>query len=486
MPGALELAAELAVVVDLAVLDDRRRVPSSFEIGWSPVARSMIESRRAARPTGPSTYAPSESGPRWTSVALIAASRPGSTVPRVDAIPQIPHMRHYSRSRGGQFGAHEELQLLLLLSAALALLLLADPLRIPYPILLVVGGLAARLRAGRADRDPAARRRASSGSCRRSSTRPRSTPACASCGGTCGRSRCSRSGSWRVTMVVGRGRGALRDRPLVGRQLRARRRRLADRSARRDRRSRAGSEFRAARSRSSRARASSTTAPRSSSSSSRSRRSSPARSRSSHATGDFVWTVARRHRGRARDRPRDPLRPLPARQPAARGDDRVPHRLLRVPAGSRARRLRRARRRDGGRLHGLAHAGADDGRDAAPGRRLLGDLQLPPERAPLRARRPAAPADPRPAARPLVGAARRLRRAASGSSSSRRRFVWVFPIAYVPRWLSRSTSRARSDAAVAVHRVRRLGRDARRRHAGRRARDPARRPTPARRSRTAR
>ena len=40
------------------------------------------------------------------------------------------------------FGAHEELQLLLLLITALALLLLADPLHIPYPILLVVGGLA--------------------------------------------------------------------------------------------------------------------------------------------------------------------------------------------------------------------------------------------------------------------------------------------------------------------------------------------------------
>jgi CPA1 family monovalent cation:H+ antiporter len=40
------------------------------------------------------------------------------------------------------FGAQEELQLLLLLITALALLLLADPLHIPYPILLVVGGLA--------------------------------------------------------------------------------------------------------------------------------------------------------------------------------------------------------------------------------------------------------------------------------------------------------------------------------------------------------
>jgi monovalent cation/hydrogen antiporter len=39
------------------------------------------------------------------------------------------------------FGAQEELQLLALLVAAAALLLLADPLRIPYPILLVLGGL---------------------------------------------------------------------------------------------------------------------------------------------------------------------------------------------------------------------------------------------------------------------------------------------------------------------------------------------------------
>jgi monovalent cation/hydrogen antiporter len=39
------------------------------------------------------------------------------------------------------FGAHEELQLFGLLVAAAALLLIADPLRIPYPILLVLGGL---------------------------------------------------------------------------------------------------------------------------------------------------------------------------------------------------------------------------------------------------------------------------------------------------------------------------------------------------------
>ena len=39
------------------------------------------------------------------------------------------------------FGTHQEVQLLLLLLSAAALLLLAEPLRIPYPILLVVGGL---------------------------------------------------------------------------------------------------------------------------------------------------------------------------------------------------------------------------------------------------------------------------------------------------------------------------------------------------------
>jgi monovalent cation/hydrogen antiporter len=41
-----------------------------------------------------------------------------------------------------EFGAQEELQLLALLVAGMALLLLSGPLRIPYPILLVLGGLA--------------------------------------------------------------------------------------------------------------------------------------------------------------------------------------------------------------------------------------------------------------------------------------------------------------------------------------------------------
>jgi monovalent cation/hydrogen antiporter len=71
----------------------------------------------------------------------MAASRSGSAAPRADAIPQIPHMRDYLTQMVAEFGPHQELQLVLLLLAAAALLLLADPLRIPYPILLVLGGL---------------------------------------------------------------------------------------------------------------------------------------------------------------------------------------------------------------------------------------------------------------------------------------------------------------------------------------------------------
>src|SRR3954453_9849991 len=102
----------------------------------------MIESRRAARPIGPSTCIPSESGPRCTSVALIAASRSGSTARPVEAVPQMPHMPDYlTHVPLAEFGTQQDLQLLVLLVAGAALLLLAEPLRIPYPILLVLGGL---------------------------------------------------------------------------------------------------------------------------------------------------------------------------------------------------------------------------------------------------------------------------------------------------------------------------------------------------------
>ena len=52
----------------------------------------------------------------------------------------------------------------------------------------------------------------------------------------------------------------------------------------------------------------------------------------------------------------DSPHPASARQPAARGDDRVPDRLLHVPPGRGAPRLGRARGRHRRRLHGLVHA----------------------------------------------------------------------------------------------------------------------------------
>src|SRR5579864_8023515 len=49
----------------------------------------MMERRREASATGPSTYSPAASGPRCTSISLIASRRARSGAP---AIPQIPHM----------------------------------------------------------------------------------------------------------------------------------------------------------------------------------------------------------------------------------------------------------------------------------------------------------------------------------------------------------------------------------------------------------
>ena len=49
-------------------------------------------------------------------------------------------MRDYFIQMIAEFGAQQDVQLVLLLVCAAALLLLADPLRIPYPILLVLGG----------------------------------------------------------------------------------------------------------------------------------------------------------------------------------------------------------------------------------------------------------------------------------------------------------------------------------------------------------
>src|SRR6266511_4483650 len=120
-------------------------MPSSFAIGWSPVSRSMIDSLRAARRAGPCMTSPDESGPRCTSVALIASSRSRSGALRSATIPQIPHMRENSTRayrHGVELHSHELWQLLGLLVVVGALLVLAPVPRIPYPILLVLGGLA--------------------------------------------------------------------------------------------------------------------------------------------------------------------------------------------------------------------------------------------------------------------------------------------------------------------------------------------------------
>src|SRR6266550_2230237 len=55
----------------------------------------MIERRRIARPTGPSTSEPSLSGPRCTRASFIRASTAGSglAAPSSDAKPQMPHIR---------------------------------------------------------------------------------------------------------------------------------------------------------------------------------------------------------------------------------------------------------------------------------------------------------------------------------------------------------------------------------------------------------
>ena len=70
----------------------------------------------------------------------------------------------------------------------------------------------------------------------------------------------------------------------------------------------------------------------------------------------FVLNVARRRRGRPRRRLDRAAGAAPARLPARRGDDFPAHRLFRVHPGRADRRLGGDRGRDGGDLHGLVHA----------------------------------------------------------------------------------------------------------------------------------
>src|SRR2546428_295655 len=76
---------------------------SSLKIGCRPPARSMMLRRRMPSPTGPSTYVPSSSGPRWRIVPHIRritateTGRPGSAC----AMPTMPHIRGGGAARPG-------------------------------------------------------------------------------------------------------------------------------------------------------------------------------------------------------------------------------------------------------------------------------------------------------------------------------------------------------------------------------------------------
>ena len=95
-----------------------------------------------------------------------------------------------------EFGARQELQLLVLLVTGAALLILAGPLRIPYPILLVLGGLLLAFGPGvpKVTMPPEV---VLVGILPPLLYTRRTHRVSGSCGGTCGRSRCSRSGSSR-------------------------------------------------------------------------------------------------------------------------------------------------------------------------------------------------------------------------------------------------------------------------------------------------
>ena len=113
-------------------------------------------------------------------------------------------------------------------------------------------------------------------------------------------------------------------------------------------------------------------------------------------------------------------------RPAHRDHDRPADRLRGLPPGGGARVLGRDRRGDGGRLHGLADLPADHPHGSDAGLRGVGDPPVPPQRVPVRADRPAAPErDRRPAraARPASCSATRLWSAAVVIVV---RIVWVF------------------------------------------------------------
>ena len=91
-----EIAAQLAIVVDLAVENDGDALVF-VEDGCSPVTRSMMARRRMPSATPVVTNRPSESGPRWTMRSHIACSSSrapsgGGVCESRLAQPVIPHI----------------------------------------------------------------------------------------------------------------------------------------------------------------------------------------------------------------------------------------------------------------------------------------------------------------------------------------------------------------------------------------------------------
>ena len=120
----------------------------------------------------------------------------------------------------------------------------------------------------------------------------------------------------------------------------------------------------------------------------------------------------RRRRARPRHRLGDRPGPRAPRRPAGRAHDRAVLRLRRLPAGRGARALRRHRRRRDRALHGLADLTPDQLDRPHAGRRDLADHHLPAQLVPVPADRVAAPDDPRrpPRRRPRHRRPARLRR----------------------------------------------------------------------------
>ena len=105
----LELGAQLAEVVDLAVEDHLQTRRPRCAIGWCPPARSMMLRRRMPSPTPGSTRTPSSSGPRWRMTLhmsrtrrMSASTRPGRRrqVISESANPAIHTWHPQSRQRG--------------------------------------------------------------------------------------------------------------------------------------------------------------------------------------------------------------------------------------------------------------------------------------------------------------------------------------------------------------------------------------------------